>query len=59
MPHLRDESAGPRTRDIEDVRLLAEMIKVKSAETALQICVEFFPDEAVPPRAAILRELFG
>jgi len=48
------------TRDIDDLRLLAEIIGVDSAATALQICAEFFPDEAVSPRsAAVLQELFG
>jgi hypothetical protein len=33
---------------------------IDSAETALQICAEFFPDEEVPPRtAAVLQELFS
>ncbi len=70
-PGLRVTAASPRhifamkalaarTRDIDDLRLLAEMIGVESAETAMQICAEFFPDEAIPPRsAAVLRELFG
>ena len=70
-PGLRVTAASPRhifamkalaarTRDVDDIRLLAEMIGVNSADTALRICAEFFPDEAVPPRsAAILQELFG
>jgi predicted nucleotidyltransferase len=70
-PGLRVTAASPRhlfamkalaarTRDIDDLRLLAEMIGVDSAETALQICGEFFSDEPVPPRsAAVLQELFG
>jgi hypothetical protein len=54
------KSLAARTRDIDDLRLLAEIIGVDSAATALQIGAEFFPDEAVPPRsAAILEELFG
>jgi hypothetical protein len=49
-----------RTRDVDDLRLLAEMIGVDSAATAIQICAEFFPDENIPPRsAAVLQELFG
>jgi hypothetical protein len=48
------------TRDIDDLRLLAEIIGVDSAAMALQICADFFPDEALPPRsAAVLQELFG
>src|SRR5579863_10606158 len=69
-PGLRVTAASPRhifamkalaarTRDIDDLRLLADIIGVESAATALQICADFFPDEAVPPRsAAVLRELF-
>jgi hypothetical protein len=70
-PGLRVTAASPRhifamkalaarTRDVDDLRLLARIIEVDSAETALRICAEFFPDEHVPPRAAaVLRELFG
>ena len=70
-PGLRVTAASPRhifamkalaarTRDIDDLRLLADIIGVDSAETALQICAEFFPDEEVPARAAaVLQELFS
>ncbi len=70
-PGLRVTAASPRhifamkalaarTRDIDDLRLLADIIGVDTAETALQICAEFFPEEEVPPRAAaVLRELFS
>jgi hypothetical protein len=70
-PGLRVTAASPRhisamkalaarTRDIDDLRLLGEMIEVESAEAALQICAEFFLDEVIPTRsAAVLRELFG
>ena len=70
-PGLRVTAASPRhifamkalaarTRDIDDLRLLAEMIGVDSAETALHICTEFFPDEPIPPRSvAVIEELFG
>jgi predicted nucleic acid-binding protein len=48
------------TRDIDDLRVLADIIGVESAEEALQICAEFYPDEPVPQRSvAVLRELFG
>jgi hypothetical protein len=69
-PGLRVTAASPRhifamkalaarTRDIDDLRVLAEIIGVDSADAGLQICAEFYPDEAVPPRsAAILHELF-
>jgi hypothetical protein len=70
-PGLRVTAASPRhvfamkalaarTRDIDDLRTLADIIGVESADTALQICTEFYSDEVVPPRsAAILQELFG
>jgi hypothetical protein len=70
-PGLRVTAASPRyifamkalaarTRDIDDIRLLADIIGVNSAESALQICADFFPGEEVPPRSAvILLELFG
>ena len=70
-PGLRVTAASPRhifamkalaarTRDVDDLRLLAGIIEVDSAEAALRICAEFFPEEQVPPRtAAVLQELFG
>jgi hypothetical protein len=69
-PGLRVMAASPehvfamkalaaRTRDIDDLRLLAGMAGVRSAADALRICAEFFPDEPVPQRsAAVLQELF-
>jgi len=54
------QALAARTRDVDDLRVLAGIIEVDSAETALRICAEFFPDEQVPPRtAAVLQELFG
>jgi hypothetical protein len=54
------KALAARTRDVDDLRLLAEMIGVDSAATAVQICRDFFPDEDIPPRtAAVLQELFG
>jgi len=70
-PGLRVMAASPahvfamkaravRTRDIDDLRLLADIIGVDSADVALRICTEFYPDEPVSPRsAAVLHELFG
>ena len=70
-PGLRVMAASPdhifamkalaaRTRDIDDLRLLADIVGVDSADAALRICAEFYPDEPVSPRsAAVLRELFG
>ena len=38
----------------------ADIIGVDSADTALRICADFYPDEPVSPRsAAVLQELFG
>jgi hypothetical protein len=48
-----------RTRDIDDLRLLPGIVGVKSADAALQICANFYPDEPVSQRSAVLRELFG
>jgi hypothetical protein len=57
MPEL---ALAARTRDIDDLRLPADIIGVDSAETALQICAEFFPGKTLPPRStATLQELFG
>jgi hypothetical protein len=70
-PGLRVAAASPahifamkafaaRMRDIDDLRLLADTIEAGSADEALQICTDFFPDEPVPQRSvAVLRELFG
>jgi hypothetical protein len=53
------KALAARTRDIDDLRLLAGVIGVQSADDALRICAEFFPDEPVSQRsAAVLRELF-
>ncbi|MGO9295197.1 MAG: hypothetical protein ACLP52_15205 [Streptosporangiaceae bacterium] len=54
------KALAARTRDVDDLRLLAGMIGVESAEAALRICTDFYPDEPVSERsAAVLRELFG
>jgi predicted nucleotidyltransferase len=70
-PGLRVMAASPdhifamkalaaRTRDIDDLRLLADIVGVGSADEALRICADFYPDEPVSPRStAVLRELFG
>jgi hypothetical protein len=70
-PGLRVMAASPehvfamkalaaRTRDVDDLRLLAGMLGVESAEAALRICADFYPDEPVSQRsAAVLQELFG
>ncbi len=70
-PGLRVMAASPehvfamkalaaRTRDIDDLRLLAGIIGVETAEAAIRICVDFYPGESIPPRTeAVLRELFS
>jgi hypothetical protein len=53
------KAQAARTRDIDDLRLQADIIGVNSADTALRITADFYPDEPVSPRsAAVLRELF-
>ncbi|MGA3151612.1 MAG: hypothetical protein ABSD40_04290 [Streptosporangiaceae bacterium] len=54
------KALAARTPDIDDLRVLADIIGVESAEEAMQICAEFYPDEPMPQRpVAVLRELFG
>jgi hypothetical protein len=54
------KALAARTRDIDDLRLLAGIIGVESSGQALQICADFYPDEALTPRSvAVLDELFG
>ena len=54
------KALAARARDIDDLRLLADILYLTSADQALQICAGFFPDEPVPQRsAAVLQELFG
>lgn len=69
-PGLRVMAASPahifamkalaaRTRDIDDLRVLASILGVESANQAFQICGDFYPDESIPQRsAAVLQELF-
>jgi predicted nucleotidyltransferase len=53
------KALAARTRDIDDLRLLADIIGIESADEALQTCADFYPDEPVSQRsAAVLRELF-
>jgi hypothetical protein len=54
------KALAARTRDVDDLRLLAGILELESASQALQICADFYPDEPVPQRsAAVLQELFG
>lgn len=53
------KALAARTRDIDDLKLLASMIGIETAAAALRICSNFYPDEPIPPRTdAVLRELF-
>ena len=70
-PGLRVMAASPehvfamkaqaaRGRDIDDLRLLGDIIGIESPEEALQVHSDFFPDEQLSERAAaVLAELFG
>jgi hypothetical protein len=69
-PGLRVSAASPehllamkvlaaRQRDAGDIRLLLTTLGLDSAEHALALCAEIFPDEPVPERARlILQECF-
>ena len=49
-----------RSRDEDDLRILAEIIGVTTPEQALELCERFFPGEALPPRSyAMLEDLFA
>ncbi|MEU4554352.1 hypothetical protein [Micromonospora violae] len=70
-PGLRVMAASPehifamkalaaRTRDVDDLRALAALAKVTTVDDAIRLCSDFFPDEAISPRAmGVIRELFG
>ena len=38
------KALAARTRDIDDLRLLAGMIGVETADAALRVCADFYPD---------------
>lgn len=49
-----------RSRDEEDLRVLAEIVGVTTMNEALIVCERFFPSEPLPPRSrAMLEDLFG
>ena len=49
-----------RGRDEDDLRALASIIGISTLEAALAICIQFFPDEELPPRSqAMLEDLFS
>lgn len=70
-PGLRVMAASPehvfamkalaaRAGDVDDLRLLAGLTAVTTADAALALCAEFFPDEPVPARTqAVLADLFS
>ncbi|MBQ1017587.1 hypothetical protein KBX71_06855 [Micromonospora sp. D93] len=70
-PGLRVMAASPehifamkalaaRTRDVDDLRALAALAKVTTVDDAIRLCNDFYPDEAISPRAmGVIRELFG
>jgi hypothetical protein len=49
------EALAARTRDIDDLKLLGGMIGIETAEAALQICSDFYPDEPIRARRSIRR----
>lgn len=70
-PNLRIMVASPehifamkalaaRTRDVDDLRSLAQLTGVRTVDDALRICLDFYPDEDISSRArGVLEELFG
>jgi predicted nucleotidyltransferase len=69
-PNLRIMVASPehifamkalaaRTRDVDDLRHLAELADIRTIDDALHICRDFYPDEEISARArGVLQELF-
>ena len=66
-PGLRVMAASPnhvfamkalaaRQRDIDDLRLLADILGVESIDDALQICASFYPDEPISDRSRMILE---
>ena len=43
------KARAARTRDIDDLRLLAGIVGVESADAALQICANFYQMNPYPP----------
>lgn len=49
-----------RDRDVPDLRLLAGLADIHTADAAIGCARQFFPDDVMSPRAErILAELFG
>jgi hypothetical protein len=70
-PNLRIMVASPehifamkalaaRTRDVDDLRLLAELASVHTVDDAMRVCRDFYPDDEISLRSrGVLEELFG
>lgn len=53
------EAVAARTRDVDDLRHLADLANVTSADDAIRLCEQFFPGEELSSRArAALVDLF-
>ncbi len=69
-PGLRVSTASPehllamkalaaRRRDVEDLRVLVDVLALTGPEEVMEICARVFPDESLPDRARlILEDLF-
>jgi hypothetical protein len=54
------KALAARTRDVDDLRHLAMLADVDSADRAVQLIRDFYPDEVISSRAmGVLQELFG
>ncbi|MEK8110449.1 hypothetical protein NKG94_51275 [Micromonospora sp. M12] len=52
------KALAARTRDVDDLRALAALAKVTTVDDAVRLCSDFYPDEAISPRAmGVIREL--
>ena len=53
------KALAARERDIDDLQVLAGIVGIETADQAMTIVSEFYPDEPIPPRAAaVINELF-
>lgn len=49
-----------RRRDVEDIRVLADHLGLRTASEVRAVCVDVFPDESIPKRSELLlEELLG
>ncbi|WJK32326.1 DUF6036 family nucleotidyltransferase [Solwaraspora sp. WMMA2065] len=54
------KALAARARDVDDLRTLAALAEVATVDDAVRLCRDFYPDEAISPRAmGVIRELFG